>query len=83
MTMPKPLPFCLKSTYLRRLSALLRRHRLATGLSQEMIGDLCGIPQGHISRYESGKCMPAAHTMARLAAGYGIPADDLARMGQP
>ena len=42
--------------------------RLAAGLSQRQLGDLCNLQQPHVSRYEAGRVEPSlsmAHAMAQ------------------
>ena len=42
--------------------------RQRAGLTQALRGKLAGIPQGTISRYETGKASPRLETLEKLAA---------------
>ena len=50
----------------------LAQLRLKAGLSQQLLGDKCGIAQSHVSRYESGKHEPTLSTARCLAAALGV-----------
>ena len=49
--------------------------RLAAGLSQRQLGELCHLGQQHISRYESGKHKPSLDTAHELARALGVDLD--------
>lgn len=51
--------------------------RRAAGLSQRQLADATGIPQGHVSRIESGKLQPSLARLARLAVALGVSTDYL------
>lgn len=50
--------------------------RLAAGLSQKKLAELCGIDQPHVSRYESGKHEPSISLANGLATALGVSLDD-------
>ena len=51
--------------------------RLKAGLSQRKLGEICGIEQSHVSRYESGKHEPSFSLAMTMAKALGIDADTL------
>ena len=54
-------------------AANLRRERERAGLSQEQLGFKAGIHRTEISLLERGGRDPRLSTIARLAAGLGVP----------
>lgn len=56
-----------------QFGANLRRARLAAGLSQERLSELCGVHLTEISRLENGQRDPRLSTIVRVAAGLGLP----------
>ncbi|WP_103021539.1 helix-turn-helix domain-containing protein [Salinibacter altiplanensis] len=48
---------------------VLRRHRRARDLSQQKLGERCGLTQEYISGIECGKRNPTLQTIWRLAEG--------------
>lgn len=50
---------------------LLKKHRTHKRLSQTAFGAMVGMNQRQISRYESGKNVPTANNLAKLAAPFG------------
>ena len=55
---------------------LLRRHRLAAGLTQEALADLAGLSVHGVQRLESGASRPYRETIRRLAHGLRLPGED-------
>jgi transcriptional regulator with XRE-family HTH domain len=53
------------------LSAVVRRLRAATGLSQRALAQRAGTSQPAIARYERGTATPSWQTLQRLAAACG------------
>lgn len=51
--------------------------RLAAGLSQRQLADLCGMDQPHVSRYESGGVVPGLDIAGKMARALGVPLDTL------
>lgn len=49
--------------------------RLAAGLSQKQLAELCGLEQPHVSRYESGKHEPQIGIAAKMASALGVSMD--------
>ena len=46
--------------------------RLAAGLSQSELAELCDIEQPHVSRYESGRHEPLVSTAGKMARALGV-----------
>lgn len=75
-TKPKPRPA-------EALGALLRRRRIAAGLSQEDMGALLGMASNaSLSDWESGRSKPQARNLARIAQILHIPSEELAPYGK-
>ena len=51
--------------------------RLKSGLSQRKLGEICGIEQSHVSRYESGKHEPSLSLAITMADALGVKAEIL------
>lgn len=51
---------------------LIRAARIKRGLTQKQLGDLCGMADSAIRRYESGRGNPTQRTIQRLAAALGV-----------
>jgi len=49
--------------------------RLGSGLSQKKLGELCGIEQSHVSRYETGKHEPSITVAKRMSSEIGVDLD--------
>jgi transcriptional regulator with XRE-family HTH domain len=60
-----------------RFAANLRRHRAAAKLTQEQLSARTGLHPTEISRLERAVREPRLGTIARLAKGLGIGADQL------
>jgi transcriptional regulator with XRE-family HTH domain len=56
---------------------VLRKHRLAAGLSQEQLGLESGVQRNFISLIETGQNQPTITTMFKLAGALGIKASNL------
>ena len=56
-----------------RFAANLRAARLAAGLSQERLADVCDLHRTEISLLERGEREPRLGTIVRLARGLAIP----------
>ncbi|MBV9580575.1 MAG: XRE family transcriptional regulator [Chloroflexi bacterium] len=59
--------------------ALLRRHRLAAGLTQEALAERAGLSVYGIQKLERGTTRPYRDTAARLASALELASDDLDR----
>ena len=46
---------------------LIRKYRKKRGLTQKQLGDLCGIADSNIRKYESGKQNPKIETLEKIA----------------
>ncbi len=51
---------------------VLRKHRLAAGMSQEQLGLEAGVQRNFISLIETGQNQPTITTVFKLAAAMGI-----------
>lgn len=51
--------------------------RIARGLTQKQLGDLCGMADSAIRRYESDRGNPTEKTLKRIASALDIPVTDL------
>ena len=56
---------------------VLRKHRLAAGLSQEQLGLESGVQRNFISLIETGQNQPTITTIFKLAQAMGIKASKL------
>ena len=56
---------------------VLRKHRLAVGLSQEQLGLESGVQRNFISLIETGQNQPTITTIFKLAGALGIKASKL------
>ncbi len=61
----------------RSVGRNLRAYREARGLSQEALGDACGLHRTEISPLERGGRDPRLSTIVRLARGLGVKPRDL------
>lgn len=52
----------------------IRETRLAHGFTQRELGNLCGMADSAIRRYESNRGNPTAKTLQRIAEALGVPA---------
>lgn len=53
--------------YYINTGATIRKRREELGLTQEVLAQLCGLPQSHISRLEKGRHAPTRVTIERIA----------------
>lgn len=53
------------------------RLRLARGLSQQRLAELCGLTQPHLAKIESGRLSIQFSTAVRLAESLGVAVDEL------
>lgn len=56
---------------------VLRKHRLAAGLSQEQLGLESGVQRNFISLIETGQNQPTISTIFRLSGALGVKASKL------
>ena len=52
---------------------LIKDYRLEKGLTQKVLGNLCGIDEAQIRKYESGRVVPKIPALTKIANGLGIP----------
>lgn len=55
----------------------IKRIRKKKGLTQRRLGELCGINEANIRKYESGKQNPKIETLARIASALNVDTYDL------
>ena len=55
----------------------LKEIRLARGMTQEQLANICGLEQSRIARYESGKREPDLDTLRKLAEALDCTLDEL------
>lgn len=51
----------------------IKKLRIEKGLTQKQLGDLCGMADSAIRRYESGRGNPTEKTLKRIAAALNVP----------
>lgn len=61
-----------------RFSANLRKARRAAGITQEELGERCGVYRTEVSLMERGLREPRLGTMVKLADALGVPPERLA-----
>lgn len=55
----------------------IRQFRKARGLTQKQLGELCGIADSNIRKYESGRQNPKLETLKKIADALGVPTTSL------
>ena len=60
-----------------RFSENLRQHRTKRRLTQEQLGELCGLNPRHVQKLEAGEINCTIMTLSRLAQGLGIDVAEL------
>ena len=55
----------------------IRRFRKERGITQKKLGELCGIAEPNIRKYENGKQNPKLETLEKIASALGVTAFDL------
>lgn len=60
----------------------IRQYRKEKGLTQKQLGDLCGMADSAIRRYESGRQNPKIETLQKLASALNINLYDLRPTGE-
>lgn len=55
----------------------IKRLRKERGLTQKNLGELCGIAEPNIRKYENGKQNPKLETIEKIATALGVTAFDL------
>ena len=59
------------------LGAVIRKHRLALGISQQTLAEEIGIDRGYLIGIEHSKRNPSVATLLQIAAGLNIRASEL------
>lgn len=55
----------------------IKELRLKKGLTQKKLGDMCGLADSAIRRYERGGAKPKYETLAKISAALGIPIEEI------
>ncbi|MBL9179848.1 MAG: helix-turn-helix transcriptional regulator [Verrucomicrobiaceae bacterium] len=66
----------------QRFAANLKEQRLAKGLSQEDLADLCGLHRTYVGSVERGERNISIDNMERLAQSLEVPLEKLIREGK-
>ena len=56
---------------------MIRKYRTEKGLTQKKLGELCGIADSNIRKYESGNQNPKRETLQKIADALDIPVNRL------
>lgn len=64
------------------LGKVLRRHRLACGMTQEFVAEQLGVSRQSVSKWEQGLARPSTGNIQGLAELFGVAARDLLRDSQ-
>ncbi len=67
----------------QRFAANLKEQRLAKGLSQEDLADLCGLHRTYVGSVERGERNISIDNMERLALALEVPLEKLIRERKP
>lgn len=59
------------------LGEMIKELRINKGLTQKQLGDLCGMADSAIRRYESGRANPKIETIKKIADALGVSIDIL------
>ena len=59
------------------IARFIRTQRNARGVKQAELGDICGVSQGTVSRWEKGSQDPDGHHLVQIAAWAGISVEEL------
>lgn len=59
------------------LNENIKRIRKERGLTQKRLGEICGIAEPNIRKYENGKQNPKLETVEKIASALGVSAFDL------
>jgi len=62
-----------------RLGQVIRQHRDAAGLTQEMLAERADLHWTYVSLVERGRRNVTVEALSRLAAGLGVPGSSLLR----
>ena len=55
----------------------IKEIRQQRGLTQKQLGDICGIADANIRKYENGKQNPKIETLQKIANALGVPVTEL------
>ncbi len=63
--------------YIQKILSNIKKIRIKNGLTQEQLGDNCGLEKQHIYRIESGRTSPTLKTLIKLAKALDVELSDL------
>ena len=69
------------ATLQEQVGALVRHHRVRSGLSQQEVADRIGRTNVQLSRIENGKSAPEFESLSLLADALGVEVRDLFELG--
>ena len=55
----------------------IKNLRIEKGLTQKELGELCGMADSAIRRYENGRANPKLQTLQKIAAALNVPVEEL------
>ena len=53
-------------------SSVIRQHRLAQGLTQKQLADICGVTRTHITNLETGEFSPSVDVAKKIGQALGF-----------
>lgn len=59
----------------------IKERRIQLSMTQKQLGELCGMADSAIRKYESGRIQPKFETLVRIAKALGVRANDLLPQG--
>lgn len=59
----------------------IKRIRKEKGMTQKQLGELCGINEANVRKYELGKANPKLETVNKIASALGVTAFDIMGVG--
>jgi transcriptional regulator with XRE-family HTH domain len=62
---------------LKKIGLNIKKHRLKLGLTQEALGEKCGLDSRHIGFIERGQLNSTVKTLLKIAHGLGLPIKSL------
>ena len=66
-----------KSEVRKTLGETIKKHRIASNMSQEFIAELLGVSRQAVSKWENGTSDPSTSNLIALAKLFKVPAEEL------